>query len=1328
MYLDYSKLEFDADGFPETPDLLLTTLGEDIIGTIPGVHNLRLNIKFSEPSEISFDIPAVIDGEPNWIYDIITGHMLIYTKHYGIYNILNPSTEADGISEIKHIEGYSIEKTLESKKFFLEEGTYKFYDQTNPRNPNTVMGRMLEIAHSWNAGYVSPSIAQKYRTFDQFDDYLLPFIYNTAPQKYRCVFVFEPYEKTINVYDADEERPCLPIYLDFDNLLDSVEIEELSNEMATAIRPYGADELDIREVNPLGTNWIYDIGYFIAKGDIPSSLAGKWTYWQQTVINNIPYYEALSALRASTTTKLLTAQAELTELKGELETLTGQQSVTIQALAMETTDSGKNSQQSLLSDINAKISAKKSEISQKEREVTNLQSDIDGTNPNSAAGKIAEVVNRLDIKKFFTEDEYRILSSFFIEQDITEDTFVATDIDMSVSGSNYSLSNATVKIVGSSISRVDLGKEFGKTMYVLAGGSFSLSGSHNLSCDVIRGTIEVSSNNDCVLSIYAGTICVNNVTSPSGLITIAGTISGLTSDICPITVDEVTTYEGSSIQFGTASGTMYLTANISDYQRYSVKKELYDYAVGVLADLSVPTYEFSVDSGNFIFEKEFKPFRDRLELGKGVYLNIGSKQLITPYIIEIELDFENRSDFSIVFSNRFKRHDNVNTLKDMLEKTYSSSRNFDASKYLYNQVSNQATQVSQFMNNSLKAAVNTIIGAANQSVIIDGAGIHVGGESPCQIRIVNSMIAISDDGWETAKLAIGLFSSDEVGTYFGVNAEVIGGKLIVGNNLIIENATDDGVMQFKVDSSGAWLNNSTFVLQKDYGGKIIIDPKYGIVAGTGNLYSTSGTTVYPSFVGSNGAITFDGEGFPNNANFYLDIQNGNAYFRGKVRATSGEIGGFTIEKDYLRSGSGGNFVALNGSGTNAYSQYAIWVGANNPSSAPFWVKKNGDVSIRNGYFIGKLYAPYLSGDLTPDPENPTDSWLRGCGISVGGNYRYGKGNFYVDPDGNVTMQGSINLSNGSITWGSSNSPVLALYARSYLSKPTSRYAYYPAHSTTSWHQTLNLYDLYASYSYDGGQTWTTGIKIRGEDGVNGIDGKDGSDATVNERNVFNVLTNGGTKFGIFGNSTSNSLYINANFIKAGTLDANLIELSCGYGGFCKGYGSTGTSTTYGAMMYGSNGKGNYPYIIVTNAGCCMNTGRLSFYITRNMIHATEAISIGSDRRLKKDIDYDLSKFKDFFCHLKPSSYQYKHGTSGRIHTGFIAQDVENALEKAGLSRQDFAGLTVEPVEEVIEDGISDYRYSLRYEEFVSLNTYMIQELNRKVKELESRINELSKGV
>ncbi len=428
-------------------------------------------------------------------------------------------------------------------------------------------------------------------------------------------------------------------------------------------------------------------------------------------------------------------------------------------------------------------------------------------------------------------------------------------------------------------------------MYVLSGGNFAFSGSHNITGDIIRGTLEVGSDNQYVLSLYAGSITVNTTKASSGTITLVGSLSSFSSDIRDVTIDEVTTREGSKISFVCGTGSMYLTANVSDYQKYSVQLELYDYALDVLADLATPTYEFSVDSANFVFAQEFAPFRNRLELGKGVYLNVGGKQTITPYIIEFELDFEKHSNFSVVFSNRFKRKDYVNTLKDMVETSYSTSRSFDANKYLYNQAANQAASVSKFMKSSLDAAVNTIIAAKNQSVVINGSGIHVGGDSKYQLRIVDSMIAMTDDNWATAKLAIGLFASDEVGTYFGVNAEVIGGKLIVGNNLVIENETDDGVMQFKVDSSGAWLNNSTFVLQKDNGGKILIDPMYGIAAGTGDLYSVDGTTVYPSFISlgrSRDNILFDDDGMPQNANFYLDIDDGSVYIRGKVSATSGK--------------------------------------------------------------------------------------------------------------------------------------------------------------------------------------------------------------------------------------------------------------------------------------------------------------------------------------------------------------------------------------------------------------------------------------------------------
>lgn len=164
---------------------------------------------------------------------------------------------------------------------------------------------------------------------------------------------------TINVYDADEERDTLPIFLSFDNLVQELSVEEISDELVTALRPYGADELDIRNVNPIGTNWIYDLSYFIENGDISGSLADKWRSWQRSILNNQALYKGLVGMRASATARLLTEQAALTELNGELEDLINQQSITIQALAMETTEAGKESQQQLLDEINKKNFNKK---------------------------------------------------------------------------------------------------------------------------------------------------------------------------------------------------------------------------------------------------------------------------------------------------------------------------------------------------------------------------------------------------------------------------------------------------------------------------------------------------------------------------------------------------------------------------------------------------------------------------------------------------------------------------------------------------------------------------------------------------------------------------------------------------------------------------------------------------------------------------------------------------------------------------------------------------------------------------------------------------------
>lgn len=132
----------------------------------------------------------------------------------------------------------------------------------------------------------------------------------------------------------------------------------------------------------------------------------------------------------------------------------------------------------------------------------------------------------------------------------------------------------------------------------------------------------------------------------------------------------------------------------------------------------------------------------------------------------------------------------------------------------------------------------------------------------------------------------------------------------------------------------------------------------------------------------------------------------------------------------------------------------------------------------------------------------------------------------------------------------------------------------------------------------------------------------------------------------------------------------------------------------------------------------------------------------SDRNLKKDIaDLSSDKYDIFFDSLKPREYKYILGSSGRPHFGYITQEVEEALEKAGLTTKDFAGVNIMPIhcreQETdengnkydIEDSPDNYlldkniheQHNLIYTEFIALNTMQIQKLKTKVERLEEMI-------
>lgn len=240
--------------------------------------------------------------------------------------------------------------------------------------------------------------------------------------------------------------------------------------------------------------------------------------------------------------------------------------------------------------------------------------------------------------------------------------------------------------------------------------------------------------------------------------------------------------------------------------------------------------------------------------------------------------------------------------------------------------------------------------------------------------------------------------------------------------------------------------------------------------------------------------------------------------------------------------------------------------------------------------------------------------------------------------------------------------------------------------------------------------------------------------------------------------------INGGNITTGTIDADVVTLGSRYGGFECARGNDGSSTTTGAKMYGSDESnyfiatgsgvrmtynddyavyctsrgvtlvGDYDFQAATNF-YCKTSGGASLGTSRyhwDTVFADTAEINTSDKRQKNSIGYDMESYEKFFRLLKPTRYRMNNGRSGRFHVGFIAQDVEEALETAGLTSMDFAGFIKSPIHEgELANGegdestpIKDYEYALRYQEFTALNTHMIQRLLARVTELEKRVAEL----
>ena len=125
------------------------------------------------------------------------------------------------------------------------------------------------------------------------------------------------------------------------------------------------------------------------------------------------------------------------------------------------------------------------------------------------------------------------------------------------------------------------------------------------------------------------------------------------------------------------------------------------------------------------------------------------------------------------------------------------------------------------------------------------------------------------------------------------------------------------------------------------------------------------------------------------------------------------------------------------------------------------------------------------------------------------------------------------------------------------------------------------------------------------------------------------------------------------------------------------------------------------------------------------LYGTWYAAAGSIITSARSAKYDLQSYSDayntLFDALKPTTFRYVQGESHRIHQGFILDEVADAVRAAVLSLDDFGAYCLTDPDDPTVGG-------LRYEEFISLNTWQIQLLKPRVSDLELRCQQLEARV
>jgi len=492
-------------------------------------------------------------------------------------------------------------------------------------------------------------------------------------------------------------------------------------------------------------------------------------------------------------------------------------------------------------------------------------------------------------------------------------------------------------------------------------------------------------------------------------------------------------------------------------------------------------------------------------------------------------------------------------------------------------------------------------------------------------------------------------------------------------------------------------------------------------------------------------LTSSGFYLYSNSATVMSVTSSGLSVSGSITATSGTIGGFTIgsssiykTKTSYSSSTAGVYLGTNGIGLGAGTFYVTSAGYLYATNASI----TGTINATSGTFtdvtiIGNIYfnedQQYF---LNPNYDNgswyiylpkfrvdDTSAYFEGTlsapsgnigGFTIGSSSIYktksaysnttagvyigtdgiglGAGTFYVTSAGALTATSATIT--GAITATSGSVKNMMVTGRLYFGNNSSYY-------------------IDANYNDSSYYIYLPGFRVDDASGavfsgkLSAASGSFSGTITATGGKIGSLsITDGGLLYGSVSGNTATGVKINTT-----TVWAKYSYFTSGSIG-CWGYSSSGMSASYSSVA-GFNGN-DVVYLYPETLRYKLY-GNSTYPNVRWQTIVDIINTASSDRRIKKNIEPLSDSYDLLFDGLVPKRYKYIDGTSKRYHTGFVAQEVVDAIENAGLSLSDFAAVMLEC------PGSEKETWKLRRDEFVALNTWQIQKLKKRIAELEAKL-------